>query len=63
MARVGRLTIKTLDSRLKLSGMTDKREEPWDGAATNSKILDFVELFQNLPNIGLEILCDSKLVY
>ena len=56
------IPIDRLDSRLKLSGMTDKREEPWEGAATNSKTLDFVDLFENIPNIGLEILYASKLL-
>ena len=57
------IPIDRLDSRLKLSGMTDKREVPWEGVATNLKTLDFVDLFENLPNIGLEILCDSKSLY
>ena len=60
------IPIDRLDPRSSLgqaSGMTDKREVPWEGAATNSKTLDFVDLFENIPNIGLEILCDSKSLY
>ena len=57
------ISIDRLDSRLKLSGMTDKREVPWEGVATNLKTLDFVYLFENIPNVGLEILHASKSLY
>ena len=57
------IPLDRLDPRSSLgqaSGMTEKREVPCEGVATNAKALDFVDLFEGIPNIGLEILHASK---